>query len=396
MLSISMGIGLYVGCFGKKQNTAKDYLMGGNKMKVVPIAISLVASHSSGVTLLALPADIYAFGAAYWLGSFSFLVLSAVTVYVFLPVFHKLQLTSTYEYLGLRFDKRVRKCSSFLFAMTVFLHLPIVIYIPALAFSAASGINVHVITPIVCGVCIFYTTIGGLKALVWSDALQFSVTMGAMVTVFVLGLKSIGGIGYVWRKGVEQGRLDVFETVWLYCLGMISVKTLSVLSGLIMAARYSECDPFLTNKIKKKDQLFPYYVLDVAGNIPGVSGAFIAGIFTASLSSLSANLNSLAGTIYEDFLKSFLTKKGKNNAGVTLKILVVIIGVISTSLVYVVEKMGGLLSLSIGLGSMAHGPLLGMFVLGLLFPRANAKVTIIKLYCSISISDIKSVDTLLE
>nr|CAI5820559.1 unnamed protein product [Callosobruchus analis] len=420
MLSISMGIGLYVGCFGKKQNTAKDYLMGGNKMKVVPIAISLVASHSSGVTLLALPADIYAFGAAYWLGSFSFLVLSAVTVYVFLPVFHKLQLTSTYEYLGLRFDKRVRKCSSFLFAMTVFLHLPIVIYIPALAFSAASGINVHVITPIVCGVCIFYTTIGGLKALVWSDALQFSVTMGAMVTVFVLGLKSIGGIGYVWRKGVEQGRLDVFDfeldftkresfwaimvgltihwiahtsvnqgctqkflsvsslgdsnkTVWLYCLGMISVKTLSVLSGLIMAARYSECDPFLTNKIKKKDQLFPYYVLDVAGNIPGVSGAFIAGIFTASLSSLSANLNSLAGTIYEDFLKSFLTKKGKNNAGVTLKILVVIIGVISTSLVYVVEKMGGLLSLSIGLGSMAHGPLLGMFVLGLLFPRANAK-----------------------
>ncbi|CAH1999310.1 unnamed protein product [Acanthoscelides obtectus] len=420
MLCISMGIGIYVGCFGKKQTTAKDYLMGGNKMKVVPIVISLVASHCSGVTLLALPADIYRFGAAYWLGSFSFLVLTVVTIYVFLPVFHNLQLTSTYEYLGIRFDKRVRKCSSFLFAMTVFLHLPIVIYIPALAFSAASGINVHVITPIVCGVCIFYTTIGGLKALVWSDALQFSVTMGAMLTVFVLGLKSIGGISYVWQKGIEQGRLDIFdfdvdftkrESFWaimvgltihwiahtsvnqgctqkflsvsslkdskkavsLYCLGMILVKSLSVVSGLIMAAKYSECDPFLTSKIKKKDQLFPYYVLDVAGNIPGVSGAFIAGIFTASLSSLSANLNSLAGTIYEDFLKSFLTKRGKNNAGVTLKILVVIIGVISTSLVYIVEKMGGLLSLSIGLGSMAHGPLLGMFTLGLLFPRANGK-----------------------
>nr|CAH7754649.1 unnamed protein product [Callosobruchus chinensis] len=315
MLSISMGIGIYVG-------------------------------HCSGVTLLALPADIYAFGATYWLGSFSFLVLSIVTVYCFYHI-----------------------C-----------------------------INVHVITPIVCGVCIFYTTIGGLKALVWSDALQFSVTMGAMLIVFVLGLQSIGGIfgldftkresfwavmvgltiHWIAHTSVNQGCTQKFlsvssltdskKTVLLYSLGMVLVKTLSVLSGLIMAARYSECDPFLTNKIKKKDQLFPYYVLDVAGNIPGVSGAFIAGIFTASLSSLSANLNSLAGTIYEDFLKSFLLKEEK-----TTLILVVTIGVLSTALVYVVEKDGRITFTIYRFGQHGHGPLLGMFVLGLLFPRANGK-----------------------
>lgn len=89
---------------------------------------------------------------------------------------------------------------------------------------------------------------------------------------------------------------------------------------------------------------------------------------------MSGNLNSLSGTIYEDFLKRPLARNGIRNDGMVLKILVVIIGVISTLLVYVVENMGGILSLAIGLGSVAHGPLLGMFVLGMFFPRANSKV----------------------
>ncbi|KAJ8933052.1 hypothetical protein NQ314_014244 [Rhamnusium bicolor] len=269
MLAISGVIGIYFGCFGKKQDTTKEYLMGGKRMRVIPVAISLVASHTSGITLLALPADVYVFGAAYWLGAISMIILAIITVYVYLPVFFNLHLTSTYEYLGRRFDERTRKCASFLFALALFVYLPIVIYIPALAFSA--------------------------------DTLQFSVTVAAMTTIFFLGLKATGGIGNVWQTSLNSTRLDIFDT-------------------------------------------------------------------------LSGNLNCLAGTIYEDFLKGRLEKKGRHrNAGYILKLLVVITGVISTLMVYVVENLGGLLSLSIGLGSVAHGPLLGMFTLGVLFPRANAK-----------------------
>lgn len=90
---------------------------------------------------------------------------------------------------------------------------------------------------------------------------------------------------------------------------------------------------------------------------------------------MSGNLNSLAGTIYTDFLRMPLARKGIVNDGFILKMLVVIIGVISTLLVYIVENMGGMLSLAIGLGSVAHGPLLGMFFLGMFFPRANSKVS---------------------
>nr|XP_023027478.1 sodium-coupled monocarboxylate transporter 2-like [Leptinotarsa decemlineata] len=157
---------------------------------------------------------------------------------------------------------------------------------------------------------------------------------------------------------------------------MIVVKSLCVLTGLNIYAKYFQCDPLSSHKIHKNDEILPYYVLEVGGTIPGLSGLFIAGVFCASLSTLSGSLNCLAGTIYEDFLKISLEKKGFSNAS-ALKILVVIIGTLGTLMVYIVEHLGGLLALAIGLGSVAHGPLLGIFTLGVLFPRANAKGALI-------------------
>ncbi|XP_044269102.1 sodium-coupled monocarboxylate transporter 2-like [Tribolium madens] len=421
MLVLSALIGIYFGCFGSKQSSANEYLMGGKTMRVIPIAISLVASHTSGITLLALPADIYRYGAAYWLGGISMAILCVVTIYVYLPVFYNLQIISTYEYLERRFDKKTRSFASFLYAVSVFLYLPIVVYIPALAFSAASGIDVHLIAPAVCAVCIFYTTIGGLKAVVWTDTLQFTVTVGAIITVFILGVKSAGGFLQVWNKAVEGQRLDIFDFDWdptkrdsfwaivigltvhwmghtsvnqscvqkflavstfkksslsvaYYCFGMTVVKTFSVLTGFIMFAKYSDCDPFTTKQVTRNDQLLPYYVMDVARNIPGLSGLFIAGVFSAGLSTLSATLNCLAGTIYEDFISKFMHKRiTQKTASNILKIIVVITGVACTALVFVIEHMGGLLKLAIGLGGVTNGPLLGLFTLGMIFPRANAK-----------------------
>lgn len=75
----------------------------------------------------------------------------------------------------------------------------------------ATGIDVHIITPVVCGVCIFYTTIGGLKAVVWTDTLQFTITIGAMITVFFLGVSSTGGFQYIYKRSLEGDRLNIFE-----------------------------------------------------------------------------------------------------------------------------------------------------------------------------------------
>lgn len=69
----------------------------------------------------------------------------------------------------------------------------------------------------------------------------------------------------------------------MYSFGIAFLKTLSVLTGLIMYAKYADCDPFKTGEVKRNDQLLPYYVMDVARSIPGLSGLFIAGVVSAAL-----------------------------------------------------------------------------------------------------------------
>ncbi|RZC18408.1 hypothetical protein BDFB_011103, partial [Asbolus verrucosus] len=147
-----------------------------------------------------------------------------------------------------------------------------------------TNVSVHVIVPVVFCICIFYTAIGGLKTIIWTDTLQFVITVGTLGTVCTLGVNSVGGFTRVWSKAITNKRLDIFESVIYYTLGICVVKTACVLIGLILHAKYAECDPFKTKEITRKDQLLPYYVMDIARDIPGLSGIFIAGIFSASLS----------------------------------------------------------------------------------------------------------------
>lgn len=77
--------------------------------------------------------------------------------------------------------------------------------------------NVHLITPIVCVVCIFYTCVGGLKAVVWTDVVQLVMMFGAIALVIIKGTMDVGGVGFVWEKASESGRIEGPEYVMFYC-----------------------------------------------------------------------------------------------------------------------------------------------------------------------------------
>lgn len=82
---------------------------------------------------------------------------------------------------------------------------------PALALAQVSGINLHVITCATTIICIFYTTVGGLKAVVWTDTLQFLLMIGGLVCVISLGLVDTGGLANVWNTADAGGRLIFFK-----------------------------------------------------------------------------------------------------------------------------------------------------------------------------------------
>ncbi|KAL9871741.1 sodium-coupled monocarboxylate transporter 1 [Glossina fuscipes] len=393
-----------------------DYLVGGRKMKLFPITMSLISSFISGITLLGTTTDVYLYGTQYMYTIGSLLIMGLIMYSIFLPVFHELKLISTYEYLEARFDKRTRFLGSTLFIFGSMAWLPIVIYVPAIAFNQATGINIHQITPLVCLVCIFYTCVGGLKAVVWTDVIQTIIMLGAMTLVLVKGTIEIGGPGVVFRKALESGRieppnftLDLTErytayslfiggiahwlksnainqnmiqrylalptlkmaraAVWTFITGIVIFLLICGYCGLLIYATYSECDPLQTKLTQHKDQLLPLLVMDTLGDFPGLPGLFVAGVFSAALSSLSTGLNSMSAVILEDFFKSWVaTPLTATQTAYIMRSVVVIFGAICVALVFVVEKLGTVLQLSITLSSVSNGPLLGIFTAGVMLP----------------------------
>lgn len=98
-----------------------------------------------------------------------------------------------------------------MFVMDEILFLPIVIYVPALAFSQVTGVNLYLVGLVICIVCVFYTIIGGIRAVVATDAWQVMVMFVAVVVVACLGTSYIGGPLEVFKRAKEGGRLIFFE-----------------------------------------------------------------------------------------------------------------------------------------------------------------------------------------
>ncbi|KAH8381946.1 hypothetical protein KR009_001131 [Drosophila setifemur] len=418
MFLLCIGIGIYFG-FMNKSVSEDDYMLGGRKMLVIPIAFSLVASFVSGITLLGLPSEVYSYGIQYLYVASGVIGMAVVMGIFYLPVFHDLNITSTYEYLEIRFDRRLRLYGSFMFAIMNVAYLPIVIYVPALAFNQVTGIGVHTITPIVSIICVFYTSLGGLKAVVWTDVVQAVSMVGALLLVAIKGSMDIGGAGVVLERAWDSGRLEapdlsidptVRHTFWclffggivywtqtnavsqnmiqrylalptladarkalcIFCAGVLILMALCGYNGLLIYATYQTCDPITTKLAKARDQLLPLFVMDTLGEMPGMTGLFIAGVFSAALSSLSTCLNSMSAVVLEDFVKPYV-KKPLSSASINwiMRLVVVGVGTLCVCLVYVVEHMGTVLQLTMSLEAITNGPLFGIFTLGLFLPWIN-------------------------
>ncbi|KAL1376891.1 hypothetical protein pipiens_016617 [Culex pipiens pipiens] len=418
LISCAM-IGVYFGFIkkkAKKGGAEADYLVGGRQMRVIPVSLSLIASFISGISLLGTPTEIYVYGVQYMYIVGGVVSMGFIMMYIYLPVFHNLQLTSTYQYLQTRFDKRIRLFGSVLFTFATMAWLPIVIYVPALAFNQVTGVNVHLITPLVCVICIFYTCVGGLKAVVWTDVIQTVLMFGAMLLIIVKGTYDVGGFSVVMDRAVSSGRIegpdmrfdmttrhsiyscviggvvywlktnavsqnmiqrylslptlqDAKRALWTFIAGTLILLALCCYSGLLIYAKYHDCDPLTTKLAKAKDQLLPLLVMDTLGDYPGLPGLFVAGVFSAALSSLSTGLNSMSAVVLEDFFKPFSNRPLSEKAtAIIMRAVVGIFGSLCVVLVLVVEKLGAVLQLSMSLGSVSNGPLLGIFTIGVLIP----------------------------
>ncbi|XP_075166349.1 sodium-coupled monocarboxylate transporter 2-like [Haematobia irritans] len=430
MLMISAGIGVYFGFFSKSKNTTDEYLMGGKNMKTIPIAISLVASQLSAIAIMSVPAENYTFGFGYICMVMAVIPVIPILNYIIVPVFYNNNISNCYEYLEIRFNKSTRRFITAAFVLSALLMLPVFMFVPSLAFSQVTGINIHVINTIVCSICIFYTMLGGIKAVVWTDVVQAGIMIGSVLLVGILGILKVGGFGKVIEKASEGGRFDLYfgfdprvrTTVWglfnggillwaghiglnqscvqrivslpsldkarralnVAGIGILLIMSFNCFTGIVMFARYAGCDPILAGIVEKADKIMPFFVQDIVGHLKGMPGVFISCVFSAALSTMSATLNSLAGVVYFDYIKPFI-RHTDNRANTIMRIFVVTTGCYCIAGGFVVEKFNSILQTILTIMAINAGAVVGVFLLGMLVPRVNGKVVLVSIAFSLTI-----------
>ncbi|XP_031539066.2 sodium-coupled monocarboxylate transporter 1 [Vicugna pacos] len=419
MLLISAVVGIYHAFAAGGQQTPKDFLMGGRRMTAVPVALSLAASFMSAVTVLGSPSEVYRFGAIFSIFAITFFLVVVISAEVFLPVFYKLGVTSTYEYLELRFNKYVRLCGTFLFIVLTILYTGIVIYAPALALSQATGFDLWGAVVATGVVCTFYCTLGGLKAVIWTDVFQVGIMVAGFASVIIQAALIQGGISTILNDAYNGGRLNFWNlnpnplqrhTFWTIIIGgtftwtsiygvnqsqvqryiscksrfqakmslyinlvaLWAILTCSVLCGLALYSRYHDCDPWTAKKVSAPDQLMPYLVLDILQDYPGVPGLFVACAYSGTLSTVSSSINALAAVTVEDLVKPHFTSLSERSLSWISQGLSVLFGVLCIGMAALASLMGSLLQAALSIFGMIGGPLLGLFALGILVPFANS------------------------
>uniref|UniRef100_A0A8C5E033 Sodium-coupled monocarboxylate transporter 1-like n=1 Tax=Gouania willdenowi TaxID=441366 RepID=A0A8C5E033_GOUWI len=424
MLGVSAAVGVYYACVDKSPGTSGEFLTGGRRLTALPVSLSLTASFMSAITVLSNPAEVYRYGAILGFYTLSYLVTMLVTSELFLPVFYKLAITSTYEVLLCLFNI----CMGNYFYPTLYisqhnyiiymniLYTGIVIYAPALALNQVTGMNLWGAVISTGVVCTFYCTVGGLKAVVWTD---LGVMMAGFLSVIVRSVVLQGGVMPIISDSQRGGRLNVwdFDTnplrrhtfwtvtvggsfVWISIYGInqaqvqryISCKSLaharlslyinlfglwsillcSVFAGMCLYSVYKHCDPWSSGQVSASDQLMPYLVMDIFRAYPGLPGLFVAAAYSGSLSTVSSSINALAAVTVEDLIRPYIRLSEKQLSWIS-KGMSLLYGFLCIAMAGLASLMGGILQAAISIFGIIGGPLLGLFTLGILCPWANSK-----------------------
>ncbi|MEM0895806.1 MAG: sodium:solute symporter, partial [Verrucomicrobiota bacterium] len=203
-LTAMVGVGYW---FMRNEAAASTdaYFRGGQRVPWWIAGLSIFATMLSAITFMAIPAKAYAENMNAWIGQWSMILIVPLVVVFYLPFFRKLDVTTAYQYLEERFNLASRLVASALF---IFFHLgrvAIVLYLPALALSSATDIDIFVAIFAIGVLCILYTVMGGIEAVVWTDAIQALVLLGgALLCLLVIISRIDGGLGTILEIGVTD------------------------------------------------------------------------------------------------------------------------------------------------------------------------------------------------
>ncbi|XP_071119638.1 sodium-coupled monocarboxylate transporter 1-like [Haliotis cracherodii] len=423
MLAASVSIGIYYAIMASKRRSTSEYFIAGQSMSFLPVALSLLATYESSVMMLGTPAESYSHGIQWILSELGNETGMLINIFLILVFLKRLNLSTPFEYFERRFKSRpLRVLANLISCLSFLQYMSIVLYGQAIALQAMTGFSMYGSIVATATVAVIYTTIGGLKAVIWTDVLQLIIMNIGLLAVSIKGTIDGGGVLKVWNRAAESGRLDfsldpdptVRHTVWNLYFGriltgfgflfspavlqrisatksvkecrralLLTIPGFTTLIGIALAEGivaygyfyHKRCDPVASKQVETPNQIIPFLIMELFRNQPGLPGLFLAALASASLSTISSCLSAVASIIWYDLVKPWRPNTSENKGVIVAKTTVVLVGVLGCLAAILVSLLGGrtLNQIIYTFKSATDPPLVAMFFLGAFFPFVNTK-----------------------
>ncbi len=435
-------MGLY---FARRNVNTEEYFVGGRNFRGWVIGLSLVGTSISSISFLAYPGDAYKTAYLRMLPNYMLPLGILIASYVYLPFFRKNRITSAFEYLEMRFGPRVRVYGSLTFIIGQIMRISSILYLLSLLLQSVTNLS-----PITCiligGVFVaFYTILGGIDAVVWTDVIQTVVlAIGGVLCLVVIVNTLPGGLGQIFEVAGAAGKFGLAElrdgvlhpvswkltlhsktatmmliiglshwlteyscnqntvqryaasrsthdarvAMWVCALSSVPIWLFFMFLGTSLYVFYhvfpSEAATEMLNGVRKAEDILPFFIVK---ELPvGLAGLVIAAAMAAAMSSLDSSINAISTVSIIDIYRRHLARDldDRHYLVVARWIAVVASVLMIVGAIWLAEAETKTLqdTLTI-LGSLLGGGLFGMYMVGMLTTRANGRAIFVGIICTL-------------
>lgn len=417
LLAYLVGVTAWGAWLGRGQTGGRDYFLGSRNLPWWAVMLSVVATETSTLTFLSIPGVSYLGTLTFLQLTLGYLVGRVVVAGVLLPAYHRGELATAYELLESRFGTGTRRLTSTVFMGTRLLADSVRLFATAIPLAFLTGWSYPVSVAVIGALTVVYTYFGGIKAVVWVDAVQMVLYLvGAMAAAAALQGLVPGGWGAIVDQAAAAGKLQVVDpsfdpgtayTLWagivggaflsmgshgadqlivqrlLTCRDLSASRRALVGSGVLVMVQFAV---FLFvglglwafyggRPFDASDEIFARFIVE---ELPaGLTGLLVAGVLAAAMSSLSSSINALASATAYD-LWAPLADARDDDARIlrvgrffTLLWAALLVG---GALIFLrIGEGAAAVEVALGVASLVYGGLLGAFALGIFSHRADAR-----------------------
>jgi SSS family transporter len=423
------GVTAWGAWLGRGQTAGRDYFLGSRSLPWIAVMLSVVATETSTLTFLSIPGVAYTGSLVFLQLTLGYLLGRTVVAAVLLPAYYRGDLSTAYALLESRFGVGARRFTSGIFMVTRLLADSVRLFATAIPLALITGWPYSVSIAVIGVLTVVYTYFGGIKAVVWVDAVQMGLYLiGAAVTLVAVQVLVPGGWGDVLSRAAEAGKLEVIDLTWnlsttytiwagvlgggfltmashgtdqlivqrlLTCRDQASAQRALVGSGVVVVAQfliflmvglglwgYYGGRPF-----ELPDEIFARFIVEA---LPaGLTGLLIAGVFAAAMSSLSSSINSLASATAYDYWAPMVGATDDEprifRAGRVFTLVWAALLIGGAILFIPLSRGTSAVEVALGIASLVYGGLLGAFALGVLTRRPGQGAAIVGIVVGIGL-----------